>query len=193
MKIKYHGHSCFSVISDNYTIVLDPYKEVEGYDTLSLTGNEVICSHGHSDHGYKDAVKIIENTNNPFTVETIHVFHDDTNGSQRGLNDINVLCAENKKVVHMGDLGHMLDEDIINSLKHCDVLMIPVGGFYTIDHKQALELIKQIEPKYIIPMHYRDGKHGFDVLESIDDFINDGKQYEDKLLLVKAYEKEIEL
>lgn len=193
MKIKYYGHACFSITCDNYTIVIDPYTNVNGYDELEIEANEVICSHSHLDHAYVDAVKINKNDNNPFTNTKINVYHDDTNGSKRGLNDINVLCAQGKIVVHMGDLGHMLDDDIINKIYECDVLMIPVGGYFTIDYSVAIELIKKINPKHIIPMHYRDGDKGYDVLDTIDTFLDNAKEYQDKMLLVRGYGKEIEL
>lgn len=193
MKIKYYGHACFSITCDNYTIVIDPYTNVNGYDELEIEVNEVICSHSHLDHAYVDAVKIIKNDNNPFTNTKINVYHDDEKGSKRGLNDINVLCAQGKIVAHMGDLGHMLDDDIINKLYECDVLMIPVGGYFTIDYSVAIKLIEKINPKHVIPMHYRDGDKGYDVLDTIDTFLDNAKEYQDKMLLVRGYGKEIEL
>ena len=189
MKIKYHGHSCFSVTSDNYTIVLDPYCGVNGFEDINLEANEVIASHEHRDHNYIEGVKLIKG-NSPFVVRKISSYHDDVNGSKRGENSITVLQAEGKKVVHLGDLGHILDGNIVEELKGCDVLMIPVGGFFTIDIKQAIEILELIRPINVIPMHYADGDKDYDVLSSIDDFI---KQYDKPCLLVKGYEQEIEI
>lgn len=192
MKIKYHGHACFSVTSDNYTVVIDPYKGVEGFKDIDLVANEVICSHSHQDHCYTDGVKI-NKTNSPFINEKISVFHDNEKGNKRGLNDINILKAENKVVVHLGDLGHLLDDGIVSKIKNCDVLMIPVGGFFTIGNEESLQIIEAVNPKFIIPMHYKDNDKGLGVLATVDEFINKADKYLDKLLLVKGYEKEIEI
>lgn len=192
MQIKYHGHSCFSVTSNNYVIVLDPYKGVNGFKDINLSANEIICSHSHFDHAYVDEIKITKK-DSPFIVKTIKSFHDNMNGQQRGENNITVLNVEGKTIAHLGDLGHLLDEKTINELKNIDVLMIPIGGFYTINSDEALSIINSIDPKYIIPMHYRDGNKGLDVLESIDDFVNKANTIKNKLLLVKGYEESIDI
>lgn len=189
MKIKYHGHACFSITCNDYTIVLDPYKDVEGFIDVDLEANELICSHLHMDHAYVDGVKIIPKDNSPFINEKIHVYHDECKGEKRGKNDINILLAENKKLVHLGDLGHELDEDSISKLANTDILMIPIGGFYTIDHKQAINIINRINPKQVIPMHYKDGNKGLPVLGSVDEFVN--AYQKDNLVLVKGYNQEI--
>lgn len=189
MIIKYHGHSCFSVISEGYTIVLDPYCGINGLNDVNLKANEVITSHDHKDHAYVEGVSITK-TISPFKVNKILTYHDDAKGAKRGSNYITVLEAENKKIVHLGDLGHLLDETIINKIKGCDVLMIPVGGFFTIDASQAIKIIEDVNPKNVIPMHYRDGNKGYDVLGTIDDFI---KLYNKPCLLVRGYEKEAEI
>ena len=193
MKIKYHGHACFSVTSEDYTIVLDPYSGVNGFENVDLVANEVICSHMHGDHSYTEGVKLIAGEISPFIINKIPSFHDDAHGEKRGLNDINILMAEGKRVVHLGDLGHILDDKVIDGLKGVDCLMIPVGGFFTIDKDVALELIKKIEPKYIIPMHYRDGNLNFDKIDDINDFLEIVKEYEDRMLLVRGYEEEVEI
>lgn len=192
MQIKYYGHSCFSVTSNNYVIVLDPYKGVNGFKDINLSANEIICSHSHFDHAYVDEIKITKK-DSPFIVKTIKSFHDNMNGQQRGENNITVLNVEGKTIAHLGDLGHLLDEKTINEFKNIDVLMIPIGGFYTINSDEALSIINSINPKYIIPMHYRDGNKGLDVLESIDDFVNKANTIKNKLLLVKGYEESIDI
>ena len=189
MIIKYHGHSCFSVISNNYVVVLDPFCGVEGFDDVNLEANEVITSHGHKDHAYIEGVHITSGIS-PFEVSKLDSYHDDAKGSKRGLNSISILQAENKKIVHLGDLGHLLDEETIKQIKNCDVLMIPVGGFFTIDANDAIKIINDVEPKNVIPMHYRDNNKGYDVLGTIDDFIN---LYNKPCLLVKGYEQQIEI
>ena len=83
------------------------------------------------------------------------------------------LDYENMKVVHMGDIGCMIDD--LSKIKNCDVLMIPIGGYYTIDTKEALEYINQIQPRIVIPMHYRSGSMGYDVLSTNEEFIKNRK------------------
>ena len=190
MKIKYLGHACFKVTSNDYSIIIDPYVGINGFDDINDSANEVICSHGHADHAYVDGIRIIEG-NSPFINEKIACFHDDANGSKRGKNDINILTCEDKRIVHLGDLGHMLDKEALDKLKGCDVLMIPVGGFYTIDGNEAVKLIEEINPKYVIPMHYKDGDLNMDVIADINEFLT--IYHKDNLLLVRGYNKEIEL
>ena len=189
MKIKYHGHSCFSITSNNYTIVIDPFCGVNGFKDISLSANEVITSHNHRDHNYVEGVKLTK-ADSPFVVKKISSYHDDVYGNKRGLNTITVLQAENKIIVHLGDLGHILDDATIEQIKNCDVLMIPVGGFFTIDSKQAIEIINLVKPKNVIPMHYADDDKDYDVLDTIDNFMN---LYNKPCLLVKGYEKIIEM
>lgn len=189
MKIKYHGHSCFSITSNGYTIVLDPYTGVKGLEDVKLTANEVIASHGHRDHAFTEGVKVIPATST-FKVDKIKTFHDGTKGSERGENFITILEAEGKKLVHLGDLGHLLEEAAVNEIKGCEVLMIPIGGFFTIDASQALQIIEEVKPKYVIPMHYRDGDKGYDVLGTVDEFL---EMYKKPCLLVKGYEREVEI
>ena len=192
MKIKYLGHSCFVVTSNNYAIVLDPFKDVRGFNDVELTANEVICSHSHFDHAYTEKINLIK-ADSPFNNYKLSAYHDECKGSKRGLNDINILCAENKKLVHLGDLGHELDDNYLKELKDVDVLMIPIGGTYTINDNQALKIINDINPKYIIPMHYKDGNKGLEVLAEINEFLIKAKEYQDRLLLVRGYQEEIEI
>lgn len=193
MKIKYHGHSCFSITSEDYTIVLDPYKNVNGFKDISLKANEVICSHMHGDHSYTDEIAYINDVVSPFIINKIPSYHDNELGQKRGLNDINILMAEGKRVVHLGDLGHVLEDRDVEKLKGVDVLMVPVGGYFTINANEALEIIKKIEPKYIIPMHYKDQNLNFEVLSDINEFLEVAKDYKDRMLLIRGYEEEIEI
>lgn len=191
MKIKYLGHSCFVVTSNQYSIVLDPFKDVNGFENVCLSCNEAICSHKHGDHCYIEELNIVKKQS-PFIVDKVESFHDDDNGNKRGKNNITILKAENKKIVHLGDLGHILNNTQIELLKNTDVLMIPVGGFYTINAFQARKIIDDLNPKNIIPMHYRDGQYGLSQINSIDEFLLLCEDIKDRLLLVKGYNKEID-
>ena len=192
--ITWHGHSCYSVTADDYTIVLDPFADgsVPGLPNLELHANSVLCSHQHSDHGCTDVVTVTEKENSPFLVSVIDTFHDDAEGSKRGPNKIHVLEAHGMRIVHFGDLGCMLTDEQAALLKQADVLMIPVGGFYTIDAVQAKEIVSALEPKVVIPMHYRSDTFGYDVigrLEEFTQFYSNIVTYETSTLILDAATK----
>lgn len=174
MKITWYGHACFKIENKGYEIAIDPYTGVPGYPELNITADAVFASHGHYDHNYFDAVKLNNDGKaSSLNVSTIPCFHDEKQGALRGSNLITVFeCKEcGAKVVHMGDIGHMLDEKQAAQIKGCDVLMIPVGGFYTIDADAAFELVKKINPTVIIPMHYRDDRKGIGNIGTVDPFL----------------------
>ena len=168
MKIIWYGHSCFEITGNDGTVIFDPYQEgsVPGLNKLHLKGNLVLCSHDHDDHNARDCVDVLPKE---FEVEKIETYHDHHLGSHRGKNTIHISTYENMKVVHMGDIGCMIDD--LSKIKNCDVLMIPIGGYYTIDTKEALEYNNQIQPRIVIPMHYRSGDMGYDVLSTNEEFI----------------------
>ena len=170
--LKWHGHSCFSVTADDYTIVLDPFADgsVPGLPNLELHANCVLCSHQHSDHGCTDVVTVTEQENSPFRILKIDTFHDDEQGAKRGPNRIHILEVYGMRIVHFGDLGCMLTSEQIDLLKKADVLMIPVGGFYTIDADQAKEIVSVLGPNVVIPMHYRSDSFGYPVIGRLEEF-----------------------
>ena len=174
MKIKWHGHSCMELISGECSVVIDPFSPgyVPGISPIELTADMVLCSHGHGDHNYTEAVTIVKHDTCPFTVTAVPAFHDDCGGIERGSNTIHIIEAEGLRAVHLGDLGHLPDEEQIRAIGNPDVLMIPVGGFYTIDAETAKKVCDMLSPKVIIPMHYRSASFGFDVLGTVDDFTN---------------------
>ena len=173
MIIKYYGHSCFTLSSDGYTLAADPYDSmVPGYPALSIDANAVYCSHGHGDHCYTEAVRISEAASpNPFKITEIEIPHDHHGGKKRGMNTIRIFEAEGKKVIHFGDTGCMPSDEILEQLKDADAALIPVGGFFTIDAKEAKELAVSIAPRLVIPMHYKTGKTGLPVIARPDVFI----------------------
>ena len=171
MKITWNGHSCFTVSTADGTAVLDPYADqsVPGYRPLKLTADLVLCSHEHSDHNGRACVAL---SGKPcsITVEEIASWHDEAEGAKRGPNTIHVLGAEGMRIAHLGDLGCELSEEQIGLLQNLDVLMIPVGGFFTIDAGQAVEIVRQLQPRVVIPMHYRQGMHGYPVIATLRKF-----------------------
>ncbi len=131
----------------------------------------MLCSHGHSDHGYTDAVDLsARKQGSPFTVTVIHTFHDDQNGSLRGENRIHILEADGLRIAHLGDLGCTLEPGQMELLKDLDAIMIPVGGYYTIDAAQARTLVEAVKPRIVIPMHYRSETFGYDVIGRLEDY-----------------------
>ena len=106
----------------------------------------------------------------PFTVTEIHTWHDEAQGTKRGTNCIRIFDDGSYRVAHLGDLGCELEPEQTEQLKGLDAVMIPVGGFYTIDAAQAKALIDQIQPRVTIPMHYRGESFGYDVLGTLEDF-----------------------
>lgn len=171
MKITWCGHSCFLVETREGSAVLDPYApgSVPGVSLPALTADAVLCSHGHRDHGYTEGVRL---SGKPaaFSVKTIPCFHDDKGGSLRGENLIRVIEAEGLRIAHLGDLGHPLSEEQLSALGAPDVLLIPVGGHYTIGPETAAALAKAVGARITVPMHYRGAGFGYDVIGPVEEF-----------------------
>ena len=173
MKITWHGHSCFTIDTAQGSVTVDPFQDnyVPGLGVIRPVSDAVFCSHGHGDHHGVDAVQLTGKECG-VGVETVSTFHDEVEGAKRGTNLIHIFSAEEMKVIHLGDLGCELTGEQIAALANPDVLLIPVGGFYTIDAKQARAIIDQLNPRAVIPMHYKGQGFGFDVIASVDDFLS---------------------
>ncbi len=173
MKLTWLGHSCFKVESDGYTVILDPYGDgsVPGLEPMRERADMVLCSHEHQDHNARSIITLNEGTKSPFQISEIATFHDNKNGELRGKNKITILDDGNYRIAHLGDLGCELENDQLDRLKDLDAVLIPVGGFYTIDAVQAKKLVDQLQPRFSIPMHYHGDAFGYDVLGTLDDFI----------------------
>lgn len=179
MKLTWYGHSCFMMESRAGRVVFDPYADgsVPGLTLPRLTADLVLCSHGHADHAGEDKVTLTgEQTD--YTVETLCCWHDDAGGTKRGENLIRIVSGGGARVCHLGDVGHMLSKGQIKALRHVDALLIPVGGFYTIDAAAARELADAIEPQLVIPMHYRGEGFGYDVIGTVQPFLDLTKNVE---------------
>lgn len=171
MKIQWHGHSCFQVFTGEYSVVFDPYEDgsIPGCVPLRLTADAVFCSHDHHDHNARQVVTLT-GRDCPVAVETVASFHDDKLGILRGKNSIHVLSAEGMRIAHLGDLGHALSGKKLEALRGLDAVLIPVGGFFTIDAKTAKAVVDALKPRVVIPMHYRLGDMGFDVIGELHQF-----------------------
>ena len=130
----------------------------------------LLVSHDHFDHGCTENIRLTEGKTNPFAVKEVQTFHDDQGGALRGRNVVRSFAAEGLTVAHLGDLGHQLSASQLAELGRCDAILIPVGGFYTIDAAGAKAAADAIGAKVVIPMHYRKGAVGFDVLGTVEDF-----------------------
>lgn len=171
MKLYWYGHSCFQIESGGFSAVFDPYQDgsVAGLPPLRLTADAVYCSHDHHDHNARQLVTLTGRSC-PLSVETVSCFHDDKLGLLRGKNTIHILSAEGMRVAHLGDIGHMLSGKKLAALQGVDALLIPVGGYYTIDAPTAKRLADAIAPRVVIPMHYRLGGVGLEVIAGLGDF-----------------------
>ena len=165
MLFQHIGHAEFLIETESgVRIVTDPYDAGCGYPLRKVTADVALVSHHHHDHdaveNLKGEPRVIDTAGN-YTPETevqitaVRGFHDDAGGSKRGETLLFLIEAEGLRIVHLGDLGCALDADQLKILKNPDVLMIPVGGFFTIDAKQAKEISEQLGAKVILPMHYK--------------------------------------
>ena len=173
MKIKWHGHSCFGITLENGTVIVtDPFDASVGYPLCRAKADIALLSHGHFDHNHTDSLEgapRILNAEGTWDVPGaritgVHSFHDPEKGALRGKNIIFAIEAEGMRVVHLGDLGHMPEtEEQKAVISGCDLLLIPVGGTYTITTPQAVELIKTHAPKAAVAMHYQNEYCKFDI------------------------------
>lgn len=174
MTIQWFGQSFFKITSKNskgedVVLTIDPFNKDYGLKVPSKFGADIVLiSHDHKDHNNTDLIKGTTITPEPFVVSGpgeyefkeimiygIPAFHDDNNGSDRGDNTIYLINLENIWLVHLGDLGQKsLTDSQLEKIEGSDILLIPVGGTYTIDAKDASKIISQIEPRVVIPMHY---------------------------------------
>lgn len=196
MKITWLGHSCFELEESGFRVLLDPYKGVQGLPDIEREADAVYCSHGHFDHGYTEKVRLTTGKENPFIVTEIETFHDDKGGTLRGKNMIRKFTAGDVSAAHLGDLGHPLSKDQLAALGHCDAILIPVGGYYTIDAATAKQVADATGAAVVVPMHYRNGPAGFDVLSTLDAFTGryppeQVKQYGSTLTLEKGMPKQV--
>ena len=190
MKVEWLGHSCFLLeTSQGLKIITDPYEPgcfggTLDYADINIKADIITVSHNHADHNYITAFpssRVIDKQGS-FNVASVGIegmgtFHDKSNGSQRGRNIIFIFNINGLKIAHLGDLGDIPPD--LKKLENLDVLLIPVGGTFTIDAREASKLIEAIKPKIVIPMHFKNEKLGFDI-DGVDKFTK-GKQNVEKL------------
>jgi len=189
-EITWHGHACFSIFNKalEVRIVFDPFGGNTGkYDLSGVKGDIVLCTHDHFDHNNCEAVakwdavklvKLIGDRNiKDVKIRGVEAYHDSVGGRERGTNAIYVVGYGNGVFVHAGDLGHLLTDDEISRIQvfgRPHVAFIPTGGVYTIGPEEAVTVIRQINPRIAIPMHYYSEKLNpaiFSRLHKLDDFL----------------------
>lgn len=199
--IKWFGHAHFLITNNKVKIALDPFDSSVGYPMPDISADILLMSHGHFDHSNASAVK-----GNPIQITGygkksakgidfmgVKTYHDDQQGkSGRGENTVFVWEMDGIRFAHCGDLGHLLTEQNLKEIGPVDVVMIPVGGFYTIDFKVAAQNIEKLKPKVVIPMHYKQSFMGANFpIDKVDVFLQGKKNVQriGKNTLVLSREK----
>lgn len=185
MDITYLGHSSFRLRGKSATLVTDPFDpKTVGMKYSGVSADIVTISHGHDDHNQSSLVKDVQRViSGPgeYEIKGVSVigipsYHDEKKGELRGKNTIYVIEMDGLRTVHLGDLGHTLSEDTLEDLGTVDILLIPVGGEYTIGPTQAAELVSTIEPSITIPMHYHAegiNEEIFGKISKVDNFLKE--------------------
>ena len=167
------GHACFMIKSDDVSIVIDPYEDnsVPGLKMPRVEANYVFCSHNHSDHCAKDLVTIVKG-DAKVDYDTIRVPHDHNNGEKRGLNNMHLFTIEGYRILHTGDIGCIPSEEVLQKMKDVDVMIAPINGFYTISAEELIKIMKLVQPRIVIPMHYykKNEKSGYPDENQIETF-----------------------
>ena len=187
MKIKWLGHASFMITSDNGTkIITDPFTTGAGsgfsYGEIKESADILTVSHGHPDHNNVASVrgnpKIVREAVSEETkgikIKGIPCYHDEVGGTKRGSNIIFCFEVDGIRACHLGDLGHLLSDKQVAEIGKVDILLVPVGGYFTIDDKAATQVCDQLKPKVIIPMHW-NLKWSFSEIASVDEFLKGKK------------------
>jgi len=197
MVITWYGQSCFKIQSGETVIFTDPFDKSIGLTPPRGVAHIITISHQHLDHANAESLSgepLVIDGPGEYEIKGVGIkgifsFHDDQEGKERGANTIFVLEVEGIKICHLGDLGQKkLTDEQLEKIDEADILMIPVGGVFTVDGEEAAEIINQIEPRLVIPMHYKIP--GLEIkLAGVDDFLKEmgvaKKETADKLTLKK--------
>jgi Predicted Zn-dependent hydrolases of the beta-lactamase fold len=188
MKIKWYGHSAFQVTTEKgIRIIIDPYESGSfngalSYGKIEDEADIVLTSHDHADHNYTKDIrgkynhisKDGDHEIKDIKIKAIPCFHDSLGGKKGGSNLIFVITADGLNLVHMGDIGHSLDPELLKKIGKVDILLLPVGGFFTVDAVMAQKIMNDIKPSVTVPMHYKTAKCNFPITP-VDDFTKNQK------------------
>lgn len=177
MKIKWNGHASFTITADNGTVIVtDPYDPggYDGaltYDVVDDRADIALISHDHADHNYAAGlsgtpeVLKVSGKIKDIEITGIDAFHDESEGSERGTNTIFVFEVDGIRICFMGDLGHQLSDEQVKKAGKVDVLLLPVGGTFTVDPEGASGVVDALKPALVIPMHFKTSKCHFPISE----------------------------
>ena len=156
----------FQILSMKDRVFLD------GQTAPRLQVHKILCSHGHFDHNAVDQAEVVPYEGTcPFEIRTVETFHDDQGGALRGPNTVHILSAGGLAVAHLGDLGHQLSKEQLAAVGHLDMVMIPVGGTYTVDAQGAKAVCEALKPSCVVPMHYHHAPYGLPNVAGVEDFL----------------------
>jgi L-ascorbate metabolism protein UlaG (beta-lactamase superfamily) len=186
VKISYLGHATFLLETGGTSILIDPYDAKVGYPMPEVAPTLVLISHEHGDHSHLGMAqgqprvirglaggqwRTVKETVDGVAISSVPTYHDGAQGKERGRNTVFILEAEGLRIVHLADLGHELDEASAGAIGRPDVLMIPVGGHYTIDAAQAHAVVAHLRPGVVIPMHYKTEVNPGSPIVTVDAFL----------------------
>ena len=180
MKLEWIGHSCFRMTAaDGTVVVTDPYDAKTGYEMIPLRADLVTMSHEHGDHNCEEMLvgspKVVHGDQSAqvggVSTHAAMSWHDDAQGKKRGPNALRIFAIDGLKVVHMGDQGCMPDENALAAIAGADVMLIPCGGFFTVDAAGAKAIVDAAKPRLVVPMHVRLKKGGFPLISTVKPFL----------------------
>jgi L-ascorbate metabolism protein UlaG (beta-lactamase superfamily) len=177
MKVQWYGHAAFLITSDEgIKIMIDPYEPGAfggqlSYGKIKDQADIVLTSHDHADHNYTQDLpgtpQVIKGSGSKtikgILMKGVSTYHDPSKGSERGANTIFTIKINNIQLCHLGDLGHLLSDKELAEIGPVEILLIPVGGFFTIDPEEATRVAEQTRPRILIPMHFKTEKCGFPI------------------------------
>lgn len=189
MDISWLGHSSFRIKGKTATVITDPFESGKvGFKFPKLEANIVTVSHDHWDHNQSGLVaapptggpKVVSGPGE-YEIKGVSIFgvptyHDTKQGAERGENTVYVITVDNVRVCHLGDLGHTLSEEQVGEIGEVDILLAPVGGVYTIDASAASQIVSSLEPKVVIPMHYKTPELNAEIfgkLAGVEEFVKE--------------------
>ena len=190
MEITYLGHSCFKLKNkEGLVLYTDPFKsDMVGLPLVKDVADVVTISHAHEDHSALEVITGPVNRPSTFVIDregeyeiagvqisAIKTFHDKNNGTERGKNLVMLIVMDGLHILHLGDICHKLTESQIEKVGSVDVLMVPVGGTYTLDADGAMEMVKEVQPSYVVPIHYKTNLTKIEGLSTLENFMEKNK------------------
>lgn len=203
MEISWLGHACFQLRGKNVTLVTDPFPPQHGETSRlsKLNASIVTISHNHPGHSYVEGIRGSGSSGGPrivrgpgeyeisdILITGVASYHDNKHGQERGRNTIYVIHMDDLVICHLGDLGHTLQDEQLEEVADADVLLLPIGGQHSLNTTQAVEVIGQVEPRVVIPMHYSPATQDTSS-EALDKFCKEmgveSKQFQPKFTVTR--------